>query len=176
MSLGDTLAHLDAALAELHAALTHVSFAVVEAYPRHTCGDDSTGDVVFVELYGDATTDLQGRLEAARYALRGALDASECLDVRGTRAALARVHEELRVMRDALLFDLLYPRLHEVLAWGARKGGPHDAWAKSVRDALEGCLPPLARADASLSQAWPELLDVVTRHVNVHAVTSHHWR
>lgn len=125
---------------------------------RSACDDHpEPGDVVFVDLYGDAADDLTGRIQEALRSMEGARRAGEAGDVTGSARPLSQASRALQEVREQLYFDLVHPRLGELALMGRERGGEWAAWSGAVRDAVERCLVCLAQAERERDAAWSEL-------------------
>jgi hypothetical protein len=163
MGLESAFVNLCAQLQTLQEALHSLHTTVVEDRPLH-------GDVVLVDVFGDAADDLLGWLtEANDAASDGRLAATPPVDLNRMRPALITC--QARVSRVAQRFssDLMcYERIAELLRCGRARGGEWWAWARSVKAALDCCRQPLFDIDEALFSCWQELVErAETRSVAV---------
>ena len=154
---------LDAAFHELYAQLHTVREALTGL--RTTAVEDKPlrGDVVLVDTFGDAADDLLGWLEEALLAAREAEEAvARPTDLDQARRALTVCQERFNRIAHRFSTDLfLYERIAELVRLGRARGGEWQAWAKSVKAALDWCRQPLFDADQALFLCWQEIVDRV---------------
>jgi hypothetical protein len=141
-------------LRALHEALSSLRTTIVEDKPLQ-------GDVVLVDVFGDAADDLLGLLEEALVAAVEAQQAASApADLATVRRALVRCQERFNQISARLSFDLLpYERIAELLRFGRTRGGEWRVWAASVKDALDWCRQPVFDVNEALFGCWRELTE-----------------
>ena len=152
MALEAAFRDLGMRLLALQEALIALRTTVREDRPLH-------GDVVLVDLFGDAADDLLGWLEGALSAAReGDQAAAAPPDLQRTGQALAASQERFNHIANRLTSDLLrYERIDELVCFGRARGGEWNVWAMSVKEALDWCQPPVFDAGEALFGCWREL-------------------
>ena len=147
-SFRDLCAHLDT----LGEALQSVHFTAVEDRPAH-------GDAVFVDLFGDAATDLLGWLQEARQAADEACRAAAYpSDLGRAWRCLTVCHDRYSRIAHHFHADLIHHRrIQELGRFGRQRGGEWRRWAASVRDGLDSCRHPLDDVDQALFVCWQEV-------------------
>jgi len=138
----------------LHGALLGLRLTVVEDKPL-------TGDVVLVDVFGDAAEELLGWLQEA---LRAATEGRQAVDypvaIDRARQALTRCHERYHRLRHRFWSDLVsYDRLEELMSVGHERQGEWLTWTHSVKEALGQCQQPLYDVDRMLLLCWQEIAE-----------------
>ncbi len=147
-------------LQALREALTGLRTTVVEDKPLQ-------GDVVLVDLFGDAADDLLGLLdEALAAAIEGQQAVIHPADLERARRALTTCQKRFNQIAHRFSSDLLrYERIAELKRFGRRRGGEWRAWASSVKAALDWCQQPLFDVNQALFNCWQELAERAGMHV-----------
>ena len=116
-------------------------------------------DVVLVELFGDATDDLLGWMEGALLASDEAQQAVRYpTDFNRLWRSLSLCHQRVNHLQQRYTFELIaYDRLAELNDLAERRGGEWQAWATSVKAALEDCRHPLCAIGDSIFLCWQEM-------------------
>jgi hypothetical protein len=139
--------------------------AVVEplAEVRTTIREDhpAAGETVLVDIFGDAVDDVLGWLAESQ---DGALEAEQAL-AHPPRLDLAR--RGLAASQQAALnasqrfeADLVqYARSAALVRLGRERGGEWRAWARTLKQGLERCQPPLFELHQALFDCWLELTE-----------------
>ena len=150
MTLVRTFQQLREALHTLGGAVQALHISVVEDRPPQ-------GDVVLVDLYGDALEEIVGRLEEAVQQIVPHLPMSDRPTDLGLWQALAYCHRDVAAL-EYRCFDLLsYSRLAPLVQLGRRRGGEWQSWSTSVRNGLEQLPPLLYAVQQDLAICWQEL-------------------
>jgi hypothetical protein len=156
MTLEAVFRELCTNLHHLHERLIGLRMTVVEDKP---CG----GDIVLVDVFGDAAEDMLGWLEEAlANADEGRRAAGHPVDLERARRALATCQERFNRLHQRLSSDLIcYERIAELMRFGRKRGGEWQAWATSVKQALDRCQPPLYALSQTLFACWQEIAERV---------------
>jgi hypothetical protein len=119
------------------------------------------GDVVLVDLFGDAADDLLGWIAEASTAAREAAQASGYpLDLDRARQSLKSCQETFMLASEKLSTDLLsYDRIEELMSFGRERGGRWLGWARDVKGAVEACRGPFSEVNQALFSCWQELTE-----------------
>lgn len=143
-----------ARLRGLHEALSSLRTTIVDDKPLQ-------GDVVLVDMFGDAADDLLGLLEEALVAASAGQQAAQVpADLQQVRRALVTCQERFNQISYRFGFDLLpYERVAELMRFGRTRGGEWRAWAAGVKAALEWCRQPLFDVNEALFCCWQELTE-----------------
>ncbi len=154
MALEATFRRLCAHLLALHEACTNLRTTVREDKPLQ-------GDVVLVDVFGDAADDLLGLLDESLAAARdGHRAAGYPLDLPRVRHALVTCQHRYQDMTRRYWGDISgYDRLRELRRFGRRRGGEWRAWAVSVKASLDACQGPLWAIDREIFCCWQELVE-----------------
>ena len=157
MALEAAFQDLCARLAALREALSGLRTTVVEDKPLR-------GDVVLVDVFGDAAEDLLGWLEealAAASAGQRAVDHSVDLD--RARRSLITCQERFSRIAHRFSTDLApYERVADLTRLGRERGGEWRAWANSVKEAFGWCHQPLFDVNQALFRCWQEIAERAT--------------
>lgn len=154
MALEQTFKEPCAALHRLQEYLSGLRCTVVEDKPL-------TGETMFVETLGNAVEDTLGWIEEALKAATVAYRSvtPQC-DAERARHALVECGERLqRAWKYAAAELWGYERLEELLRLGRTRRGEWQAWAQSVKDALESCQPQWFELNELLWRCWAELAE-----------------
>ena len=116
-------------------------------------------DAVLVDVFADAADDLLGWLEGA---LQAAAEAQQSVahpvDLNRAWRALATCQERFQYISQRFASDLVcYERIAELIRFGRRRGGEWQAWAASVRAALNDCQQPLFDIGQAFFGCWQEM-------------------
>lgn len=154
MALEATFHNLHVALGTLHEALTALRTTVREDKPLE-------GDVVLVDVFGDAADDFLGLVDEA---LASAADADIAVaaptDLHRLRFVLTTCQTCFKHITQPFATDLVhYERIAELMRFGRVRGGEWHAWAMSVKAALDWCRQPLFDVDEALFNCWQELTE-----------------
>jgi len=143
-------------LHELHEGLIGLRTTVVEDKPRG-------GDIVLVDIFGDAADDLLGWLEEAlAKASEGQQAATHPIDLDRARRALTTCQERFNRISQRFSSDLVcYERIAELTRFGRKHGREWHAWATSVKQALDWCQQPLYALSQTLFRCWQEISERV---------------
>jgi hypothetical protein len=116
---------------------------------------------VLVDLFGDGSADLAGRLQEAQSALQAGLPQGGAkADYERARAALAEANAQFLALYRRLADDWMsYERLAALAGFGRRAGGEWTAWARSVRAALDRCQAEAQTLLEAFRRAWVELAE-----------------
>jgi len=151
MGLEAAFEDLNVRMRALYEALAGLHTTVVE---------DKPGDVVLVDLFGDAAADLLGLLSEARDATERAGRGAPLADLERLRRALIVGQGRYNQIAHRLSSDLLcYERTAELLQFGRRRGGEWWSWAESVKAALDDCREPSYELSLALFRCWQELTE-----------------
>jgi hypothetical protein len=156
MALEATFADLTVRLQALRESLSGLRMTAVEDKPLR-------GDVVLVDVFGDAADDLLGWLEeAADAAEAGRQSVGGPVDLDHVRRALTTCQERFNRLVDRFTSDLVrYERIAELARLGHERGGEWRAWATSVKAALEDCRQPIFDVNQALFRCWQDLTERV---------------
>jgi len=156
MPLESTFQDLSAQLRTLRDALLGLRVTVVEDKPLQ-------GDVVLVDMFGDAADDLLGWLEEALAAAENGQQATEQrIDLDRARRALTTCQERFNRIAQCFSSDLTsYERITELKRLGHRRHGEWLAWANSVKGAVDQCKQPLYEVNQALFLCWQEMTERV---------------
>lgn len=154
MALDAVLGLAGTRLRLLHEALSALRTTVVEDKPVG-------GDVVLVDVFGDAADDLLGLVAEAHDAAATAQRAASApADMQLVSGSLSISQARFNALAFRFVSDLLpYERIAELMRCGRNRGGEWHTWAVSVRDALDWCRQPLFEANEALFGCWQELTD-----------------
>jgi hypothetical protein len=117
------------------------------------------GDVVLVDIFGDAAADLLGWLEEALTAATVGLQGlDQRIDVERSRRELTNCQERFNRIAHRFSSDLLsYERIAELRSLGRHRQGEWLAWTKSVKQVLDACKQPLYDVNQTLFSCWQEM-------------------
>lgn len=168
MGLEQTFKEPCVALHQLHEYLSGVRCTVVEDKPL-------TGETLLVENLGNAVEDALGWIGEA---LSAATDAYQALMTTGELLAVRRALSECgahvqQAWRHSAAELWGYERLDELLRLGRTRRGEWQAWAYSVKEALEECQPQFFALSEMLWRCWAELHERVTWHAVSVQTTNH---
>ena len=154
MALEAAFTDLSAKLRCLREAIEELRMAAVEERPAH-------GDLVLVDLYGDAADDLLGSLEeAVESAEIGVRCVGAPVDLDRARSALKTTHDRYNRVSQRFAADLArYERVADLAGLGRRRGREWGLWALNVKSALDRCQQPLFAANDALFLCWQELAE-----------------
>jgi hypothetical protein len=154
---------LEAAFKELYANLHKLHEGVIGL--RTTVVEDKplSGDIVLVDVFGDASDDLLGWLEEALADVReGQQAATYPVDLDRARRALTTCQEQFNRISQRFSSDLIcYERIADLTHFGRKRGGEWHAWAASVKHALDGCQQALYASSQTLFRCWQEIAERV---------------
>jgi hypothetical protein len=136
-------------LLNLHENLLALHLTITEDRP-------TAGDVVLIEVFGDAASDLIGLTEEALEAAQHGLAALEVPpDPVQARRQLLGVQQRSNQLLERCLMDVLgFDRLSGLAVLGHTRGGEWRAWAVSVKVALEACRMPLLETNQAVQACW----------------------
>jgi hypothetical protein len=151
MSLAESFKTLSERLRLAHDELEELHRTTIDKPPK--------GDVVLVDLFGDAADDLLGWVaEASVAASEGAQASGYPLDLDRVRQSLKTCQEAFFLASEKLSSDLLsYDRIEELMSFGRERGGGWLRWATNVKVAVESCRGPFIEANRALFSCWQEL-------------------
>jgi len=154
MALAAALDQVLASLQAMREALLDVRIAAIEDKPRR-------GDVVLVDVFGDAADELLGWLEDAVSEIGIARQAIEHgPDLYHVRRELIGCQQYYQRIALRFSFDLLsYARMAELMSCGRTRGDAWRGWANGLKNALERCRQPLYDLDQALFECWQELTE-----------------
>jgi hypothetical protein len=154
MAIEAAFRDLTIGLLALRESLVDLRTTVVEDKPLQ-------GDVVLVEVFGDAADDMIGWMDEALIAADEAQQAVTAhVDINRARRALAICHERQQRVARQFSFDLVgYDRIAELTRFGYTRGGEWRGWAQSVRTALEACREPIYEVSQALFRCWQEIAE-----------------
>jgi hypothetical protein len=146
-------------LCVLREALVSLHTTAVEDKPLQ-------GDVVLVEVFGDAADDLLGLLDEALVALAG----QQTDDAHARRTLLLCQHHFNQIAQRFGSDLLSYERIVALKRFGRRRGGAWQGWAINVKAALDGCQQPLFDSNQALFACWQALTErAMPPPVHLHA-------
>jgi hypothetical protein len=149
---------LEATFADLSAQLLKLDELLRSA---QTTLDDrpELGDVVLVDLLGDAIDDALGWLADGRAAAQSAAAAvSYPADLNQAQRHLTAAQEAFDQAVQHITFELTaYERLADLRLVGRERAGEWRAWSSSVHAALMGARQPLLATNRVLFACWREL-------------------
>jgi hypothetical protein len=156
MALEAAFKELCTNLHKLHEGLIGLRTTVVEDKPL-------CGDIVLVDVFGDASDDLLGWLEEALADAReGQQATTHPVDLDRARRALTTCQERFNRISQRFSSDLVcYERIAELTRFGRKRGGEWRAWAASVKQALDRCQQPLYALSQTLFRCWQEIAERV---------------
>ena len=156
MALETAFKALSNHLRALHEALIGLRTTVVEDKPLR-------GDVVLVDVFGDAADDLLGWLEEACAAAgEGQQAARHPIDLDRVGRSLTTCQERFNRITHRFSSDLVrYERIAELTRFGRTHGGEWRGWANSVKTGLDWCAQPLYDVGQSLFECWQEIAERV---------------
>jgi hypothetical protein len=119
------------------------------------------GDVVLVDVFGDAADDLRGWLEEAfAAAAEGQQASAHPVDLERARRSLTICQGRFNRISQRFSSDLVhYERMAELTRFGRTRGGEWRAWATGVKEALDSCRQPLFDTGETLFRCWQELAE-----------------
>ncbi|HKY04691.1 MAG TPA: hypothetical protein VJQ56_07375 [Blastocatellia bacterium] len=119
------------------------------------------GDVVLVDLLGDAADDLLGWVEEAMEACAQARQAlAYPTDLDRARRALITCQKKFNLAVYRFSSDLLvYERMAELTSLGEERKGEWLVWANNVKGALELSRQPFYESNEALFLCWQELAE-----------------
>jgi hypothetical protein len=154
MALAAAFGELHTQLQRLHETFIDLRTVIVEDKPVQD-------DVVLVEILGDVVDDLLGWLEGA---LGAANEANQAVayptDLNRAWRTLAICHARVQEINQRFTLELIsYERMTELTRFGRRRGGEWQAWANSVKVALDSCQSPLFGVGQALLAGWQEIAE-----------------
>jgi hypothetical protein len=166
MVLDAAFTDLSAKLHRLREAFEELRIAAVEERPAR-------GDIVLVDLYGDAADELLGCVEEA---LAAAGECSRAVSAAGdlerARRSLAAGHQQFNRINQRFTADLTrYERVADLAGVGRRRGREWGLWALNVKAALDRCQDPIFNVNEAYLACWQEIAERVAQStISVHAV------
>jgi hypothetical protein len=157
MTLEATFQELGRHLHTLREGLIGLRTTVVEDKPLG-------GDTVLVDVFGNAAEDLLGWLEETLAAAsEGHQAVAQLIDLNCARRALTNCQERFNRITHEFSSDLVsYERITELMRLGHERRGEWHAWAKSVKNALDGCQELLFGVNQALFRCWQDLMEQVS--------------
>lgn len=165
MTLEATFRELYIRLQELHDAVLGVRVTVVEDRPLQ-------GDVVLVDVLGDAADDLLGWLsEALAAAAEGRQAAAHPIKIDTLCRTLTTCQDGFSRMSHRFTSDVTHHRrMAELARLGRERGGEWRAWTRGVTQALDACQEPQYEAGQALVRCWQAIAERIgTMSVSVQA-------
>ncbi len=165
MTLETTFRDLHIRLQELHEVLHGMRVTVVEDRPL-------TGDVVLVDVFGDAVDDLLGWLAEALAAAADCRQAARHpISMGALCCALTTCQESFSRIAQRFTSDVThYRRMAELTRLGRERGGEWRAWTRSVTQAVDACRQPLDETGLALVRCWQVIAERIgTMSVSVQA-------
>jgi hypothetical protein len=152
---------LEAAFRELCASLQDLRESLIGL--RVTIREDKPlkGDVVLIDLLGDAVDDVLGWVEEALTdASAGQQAAEQGLDFQHARRTLTSCQERYLWLSHRFTFEVLRSDRRDGLRHvGRERGREWKVWASGVNAALNDCQQPLFDVSRSLFRCWQELTE-----------------
>lgn len=154
MPLENTFRDLTLALRRLRDNVAAVQLTAREDTPVK-------GGVMAVDALSDAVDDALGWAEGSLAAATSAQKAvSSPANLQKARLQLLDSNQRFHNLQGRFFTDLLsYDRLNELVAFSNRRSGEWQAWAQSVRQGLEECMPPMEASGKALLNCWQELAE-----------------
>jgi hypothetical protein len=152
--LQSALSDLCSNMRSVHEEIAGLRTTIVEDRPLH-------GDLVLIEIFGEAADDLLGWLEEALVAAMEAqqMDAAQ-LDLTSVQRSLAVSQAHYNRVAERFTFDLTgFERMLELTRVGRERGGEWKSWVGAVREAVGACQRPVFQTQQSYIRCWQELLD-----------------
>jgi hypothetical protein len=150
---------LEARFGELTIQLANLREALLGLQTTSREDKPADDDAVLVDVFGDAAEDLLGWAEGAFLAaVEAHQSAQHPTDLQRTWRGLTICQERVQQISQRLMLDLLcYERIAELTRFGRRRGGEWQAWARSVRGALNDCQQPLFTTGQAIFACWQEI-------------------
>ncbi|HXG90951.1 MAG TPA: hypothetical protein VNN73_01105 [Blastocatellia bacterium] len=151
---------LEGSFKELSARFNGLRDGLIE-FRTSVLDKPAEGDVVLVDLLGDAADDLLGWIEEASEACAEARHAlSYPIDLDRARRALVTCQEKFNLAAQRFSSDLVvYERIAELTSLGEERKGEWLVWANSVKEAMELCRQPFYETSEALFLCWQELAE-----------------
>jgi len=139
---------------KLHEAMSALRLTIVEDKPL-------TGDIMLIEQFSNSVDDILGWLEEVySAAAEGRQAVRSPLDLERARHALLSGHERCNHLMQKFFLELLcHDRIAELLNVGRERRGEWQAWAQSVKGAIEGCQSSFYDVQSALFKCWQELAE-----------------